>query len=227
MSFVPPTEAELKCVADLNTKLYAEFPDLVGNSNFNETTILRFYRGHKGNEESAYRGLQRYVKWRADEDVDNIDIRKAEFQTEIDKAKCVLGNFDLNGRPASFCYAHRHNANDRDIAEIRKLTIWVLETLRKSAKPDEERFVIGFDLGRFSLSCMDYEAVKQLIQILQSHYPDTLESLYILDAPFVFWACWGIIKHWIDPVTANKIQFVKRSELGKFFDPSQIPPADK
>lgn len=223
MSFAPPTEEETLRVESIRNQLLSEFPDLATNSNFSNTTILRFYRGHKGKEASALEGLKRYIKWRVDEDVDNIDDRKVEFQKEIDAQKCVLGTFDKNGRPASFCFAHRHNANDRNIEEVRKYTIWTLECLRKAAKPEEERFVIGFDLGRFTLQCMDYEAVKQLIQILQSHYPDTLESLYILDSPMIFSACWMIIKHWIDPVTAGKIQFIRRAELTKYFDAAVIP----
>lgn len=223
MSFAPATEEEKVHVESLRSQIFAEFPELATNSNFGDTTILRFYRGHKGIVASAFRGLQRYHKWRTEEDVDNIDVRRSEFQIEIDGHKCVLGPLDLNGRPASFCYAHRHNANDRDIEQVRKLTIWALESLRKAAKPEEERFVIVFELGRFTLQSMDYEAVKQLIQILQSFYPDTLESLYIVDSPMIFSACWMIIKHWIDPVTAGKIQFIKRSELTKHFDAAVIP----
>lgn len=223
MSFVPPTEEEKLHVESLRNQLFSEFPDLATNSNFSDTTILRFFRGHKGKEASALGGLKRYIKWRADEDVDTIEDRKHEFQKELDGQKCVLGSFDLNGRPASFCFAHRHNASDRNIEEVRKLTIYSLECLRKAAKPDEERFVIAFDLGQFTLKCMDYEAVKQLIQILQSHYPDTLESLYLLDSPMLFSACWMIIKPWIDPVTANKVQFIKRAQLTKYFDPASIP----
>lgn len=223
MSFVPPSEAEIAVVDSIRARLHSEHPDLEANPNFSDTTILRFYRGHKGKEESAYKALQRYIQWRAEEDVDTIDSRKEEFQRELDAKKTVVGNYDLKGRPASFCFAHRHNANDRDIDQVRMLTIWTLEALRKAAKPEEERFVIGFDLGKFSMQCMDYEAVKQLIQILQSHYPDTLESLYIVDSPYLFSACWMVIKHWIDPVTAQKIQFIRRTELTKYFHPDSIP----
>lgn len=223
MSFVPPTAEESARVAVLKARIYAEHPGLEQNPNFSDTTVLRFYRGMKGKEEPAYEAMKRYIAWRAEEDVDNIDSRRDEFQTEIDKRKCELGNFDRNGRPANFVFAHRHNANDRDINQVRKLTIWALETLRKAAKPEEERFTIAFDLSGFTLQCMDYEAVKQLINILQAHYPDTLENLYVVDAPFIFSACWAVIKMWIDPVTANKIQFIRRAELEKFFDPASIP----
>jgi hypothetical protein len=223
MSFVPPTDEERNVVEVLKGRILSDHPELATNTNFTDTTILRFFRGHKGKEESAFGGLNRHIQWRSDEDVDNIDNRKDEFQVELDKRKCELGKYDLNGRPASFVFAHRHNKNDRDILQVRKLTIWALETLRKSAKPEEERFTIAFDLSGFSLQCMDYEAVKQLIQILQSHYPDTLENLYVVDAPYLFSACWAIIKMWIDPVTANKILFIPRSELTKYFDADSIP----
>lgn len=223
MSFQPPTDQESNAVATLKSRLLAEYPDWETNPNFSDVTILRFYRGHKGKEDSAFGGLQRYRQWRIDEDVDNIDNRKAEFQAELDKRKCILGTYDLNGRPANFVFAHRHNKNDRDITQVRLLTIWALEALRKSTKPDEERFTIAFDLSGFSLQCMDYDAVKQLIQILQSHYPDTLENLYVIDAPFIFSACWAIIKMWIDPVTAQKVQFIPRADLVKYFDPAVIP----
>lgn len=223
LGFVPPTEEERSAVAQLHTRLFTEHPDLETNPNFTDTTILRFYRGHKGKEESAYKALNRYIQWRVDEDVDTIDSRKEEFQCEIDAGKSVHGTFDLNGRPASFCFPNKHKASDRDITQVRLLTIWTLEALRKSAKPEEERFVIAFDLGKFTLACMDYESVKQLIQILQSHYPDTLEALYVVDSPMIFSACWMVIKHWIDPVTSQKIQFIRRADLTKYFDPSSIP----
>jgi len=223
MSFHPPTDEERSAVATLKSRILIEYPEWDTNPNFTDTTILRFYRGHKGKEESAFGGLQRYIQWRKNEDVDNIENRKKEFQIELDKHKCEVGTYDLNGRPANFVYARRHNKNDRDIHQVRLLTIWALETLRKHTKPEEERFTIAFDLGGFSLQCMDYEAVKQLIQILQSHYPDTLESCYVIDAPFIFSACWAIIKLWIDPVTAQKVQFISRAELAKYFDPSAIP----
>lgn len=223
MSFVPPTAEESERVGVLKGRILAEHPEVETNPNFSNTTVLRFLRGHKGKEDSAFGGLKRYIQWRAEEDVDNIDNRKAEFQVELDKRKCEVGNRDLKGRPANFVFAHRHNASDRDITQVRLLTIWALETLRKAANPEEERFTIAFDLSGFSLQCMDYEAVKQLIQILQSHYPDTLESLYVVDAPFIFSACWAIIKMWIDPVTANKIQFIRKADLTKFFDPASIP----
>ena len=37
---------------------------------------------------------------------------------------------------------------------------------------------------------MDYDVVKLLIDILQFNYPETLLTAYVMNAPFLFWACW-------------------------------------
>jgi hypothetical protein len=223
MSFVPPSEAEQDSIQLLKQQLYGDFPDLSGNSHFNNTTVLRFLRGHKGNQYNAKEALKKYIEWRKHEDVDNIHNRLHEFKRELDGKKALLGFRDLQGRPATYVYAHNHNAHDREIDELRKLSIWVLEMLRRESIPHEERFVVCLDLSKFTLRCMDYEAIKQQIYILQSHFPDTLESCFIIDAPFIFSACWRVIRPWLDPVTASKVQFIKKPELEKFFDVSTIP----
>lgn len=37
---------------------------------------------------------------------------------------------------------------------------------------------------------MDYEVLKLLIDILGYNYPETLQTAYVVYAPFLFWACW-------------------------------------
>lgn len=58
-------------------------------------------------------------------------------------------------------------------------------------------------------ACMDYDAVKLIVNILQYNYPETLSVALILNAPMLFSACWAVIKPWLDPVTAAKCVFVK------------------
>lgn len=223
MNFVLSSEQEQSSVDSLKNQMLGDYPAIATDSNFNDTTILRFFRSNNNKESDAYSALKIHYQWRIDEGVDHIDTRKSLFQREIDAQKLILGKYDLNGRPASFCYVHRHSANDRDIEQMRLLTIWALEALRKAAKPAEEKFVIGFFLGKFSMKCMDYEVVKQLISILGTHYPDTLEALYLVDSPMIFSACWMVIRPWIDPVTASKVQFIKKRDLSNYFDPASIP----
>jgi len=90
-------------------------------------------------------------------------------------------------------------------------------------RPEEERLVIVFDLSGFSLQCMDFDAVKLLVDILQWNYPETLSVALIVNAPFIFSACWTVIKLWLDPVTSRKVAFVSSAALSEYLDPSTLP----
>lgn len=47
-------------------------------------------------------------------------------------------------------------------------------------------------------------------------------TAYVVNAPFLFWACWAIIRPWLDPVTAAKASFVKKEELVDVIDDIHI-----
>jgi hypothetical protein len=197
MPFPTPTENELQVVSSLRGRLTTEFNESL-SPKITDVTILRFLRGLKQNEDDAFERLKGYQLWRVENQVDNCIVANTDrFQKYIDKGLGYVKGKDFNGRPLGFGVARLHNAYDRDVEELRLMIIYVLELMLQNSIPSEERFVIVFDLFGFSLKCMDYELTKVLIYILQTHYPDTLEKVYIIDAPFVFWACWAIIKPWL------------------------------
>jgi len=60
-----------------------------------------------------------------------------------------------------------------------------------------------------------------------AHYPETLDRIFIIGAPYFFSTVWGWIKRWFDPVTVSKIFVLSPSEvkptLEKFIEPRNIP----
>ncbi|KKZ59015.1 hypothetical protein EMCG_00880 [[Emmonsia] crescens] len=60
-----------------------------------------------------------------------------------------------------------------------------------------------------------------------SHYPETLDRIFIIGAPAFFPTVWGWIKRWFDPVTTSKIFILSASEvqptLSTFMEPCNIP----
>lgn len=241
MSFVPPNEDELAAVERLKVKVNDELKVLSEKTlktttdesteenykplqPFTDIKFLRFYRGMKRDEEKAYESLMSHAHWMVENNVDNINQNTALFQRELDAKKVIiLDGLDNNGRPVSMCYVHRHDARDRNPDEVKMLIIHTLENLIKKAKPSEEKFVICFDLSRFTMRCMDYECVKILISIIQNNFPETLFTCLVIDSPLIFAACWYIIKPWLDPVTQEKVVFIKRAELSKYLDPALVP----
>ena len=60
-----------------------------------------------------------------------------------------------------------------------------------------------------------------------AHYPETLDRIFIIGAPFFFSTVWGWIKRWFDPITVSKIFVLSPHEvkptLEAFVDPRNIP----
>lgn len=76
----------------------------------------------------------------------------------------------------------------------------------------------------FSLANMDYTPVKFMIKCFEANYPESLGTVLVYKAPWVFNAVWTAIRGWLDPVVAGKVSFVKNvDELQKFVPKDQIP----
>lgn len=76
----------------------------------------------------------------------------------------------------------------------------------------------------FSMANMDYTPVKFMIKCFEANYPESLGTVLVYHAPWVFNAIWSIIRGWLDPVVAGKVHFAKNiDELEKYIPKSQIP----
>ncbi|KAK3352430.1 CRAL-TRIO domain-containing protein [Lasiosphaeria hispida] len=64
-------------------------------------------------------------------------------------------------------------------------------------------------------------------QLATAHYPETLDRIFIIGAPYFFSTVWGWIKRWFDPITVSKIFILSAAEvkptLEAFIDPKNIP----
>ena len=64
-------------------------------------------------------------------------------------------------------------------------------------------------------------------QLATAHYPETLDRIFIIGAPYFFSTVWGWVKRWFDPITVSKIFILAphevQSTLEEFIDPKNIP----
>jgi hypothetical protein len=83
---------------------------------------------------------------------------------------------------------------------------------------------IVFDMTDFSMANMDYTPVKFMIKCFEANYPESLGTVLVYKAPWVFNAVWSIVRGWLDPVVAGKVHFAKNiAELEKYVPSKQIP----
>lgn len=187
---------------------------------FTNMMFIRFLRGQKMDVDNAVKSLIATGEFRKENNSDNISIKDCEVYYNRRVTRCH--GFDKSGRPVIYCVSGRHSRTDRDINDVKNFIIYIIEESLKKAKPNEQKIAIVFDLSTFSMNCMDFEATKILVTILQTHYPEILGKGLIVDAPFIFRACWQIIRPWLDPVTASKIEFIRSNQINEYISSEEI-----
>ncbi|RVD84716.1 uncharacterized protein DFL_006444 [Arthrobotrys flagrans] len=138
--------------------------------------------------------------------------------------KAYLHGFDREKRPVCIISPRLHQSSDQSPESIEKLTVYTMETTRLLYQEPNDTSCMVFDMTGFSFYNMDYSAVRFIIDCLQSHYPESLGECLIHNAPWVFRGIWRVIKAWLDPAVASKIQFTYNAkDLSQFIKEAQIP----
>jgi len=70
------------------------------------------------------------------------------------------------------------------------------------------------------LSCVGIRKFWSLRHLLQTashmataHYPETVERIFVIGAPYFFSTIWSLVTHWFDPATTRKISVLQANEV--------------
>ncbi|CAB3228438.1 unnamed protein product [Arctia plantaginis] len=163
-------------------------------------------------------------KWRVEYGVADLGDNKELIEKYSNKAR-VLRHRDMIGRPIVYIPAKNHSSSDRNIDELTRFIVYCLEDASKKCFEEViDNLCIVFDLSNFTLSCMDYQVLKNLIWLLSRHYPERLGVCLIINAPAFFSGCWAVIKGWLDENTSKKVTFVSSEmDLCQYLIPDILP----
>ena len=53
-----------------------------------------------------------------------------------------------------------------------------------------------------------YGLIKQVIQIANDYYPETMGNLFLINTPTLFYGVWSCIKGFLGPTTRSKIRVI-------------------
>jgi hypothetical protein len=113
---------------------------------------------------------------------------------------------------------------------VRQQTIMLLrlEYCAMKYQKDISKLLVVFDLYGLSsfpdLFALDY--VRRVLALDQAYYPERLETIYLVNAPWYFAAIYSLISPFLDPVTAKKVQIIGTDflpTLREQIDDSMIP----
>ncbi|KAG7990165.1 hypothetical protein I3843_02G011800 [Carya illinoinensis] len=108
--------------------------------------------------------------------------------------------------------------------------VYLLENAILNLPEGQEQMSWLIDFTGFSLNTsVSVKTSREIINILQNHYPERLAVAILYSPPRVFQALWKAVKYFLDPKTFQKVKFAypknKESvELMKtFFDVENLP----
>ncbi|KAH6621577.1 CRAL-TRIO domain-containing protein [Chaetomium sp. MPI-SDFR-AT-0129] len=131
-----------------------------------------------------------------------------QFLAQYQSGKCYVRGTDREGRVVFVVRVKLHDPKKQTTEAMERFVLHTIETIRVMIGGSQaERACLVFDLSGFGLRNMDFHVVRFLAQVFEARYPEYLGVVLIHNAPFVFYGAWSIIKPWLDPVIASKINF--------------------
>jgi len=240
-------------VAEITVKYVNQFQEvrqkLTEGEENDDVIVYRFLKGYRFNVQKAADALNRALKFRKQYKTWEIrekarNMKQSEFPY-ADKVLAVhphtvLHGFDKMGQPLSLDRMGMADVNllkktltfdqllQYHLYHMENKAALIAELTAKSGKVVRTAKVM--DLSGFSMKLMDVQGLRifqQVIAISQDNYPELLGNLYVINVPFVFKACWSIVKPMLQPMTLEKIRVFGSSgyqeELRKYIDPETLP----
>ncbi|KAK9420689.1 hypothetical protein SUNI508_00780 [Seiridium unicorne] len=205
-----------------------------------DALVLRFLRARKWDIEKAMTMLMSAITWREERAIGTAVIHTGEnvaleeeqsqddkgFMSQYRSGKSYVRGTDKEHRPIYIIKVRLHDPHLQSSAAMESYILHNIESIRILIKPPNDKCCLLFDLTAFGLKNMDFHVVKFLISVFEARYPETLGLVLIHNAPFVFWGIWNMIKGWLDPIIASKVNFTRNTADLLRFIPEENLQAD-
>ncbi|KAH8834727.1 CRAL TRIO domain-containing protein [Flagelloscypha sp. PMI_526] len=166
--------------------------------------ILRFLRAVKwASAEQAIQRLEATLTWRREYGVTSF-ITSDYIESEAVTGKEVLFGFDYWGSPGFYLIPSRQNTTD--LTRQVQYGVWMLERCVDFMAPGVETLDLLVNFADKSKAPSISQA-REALHILQTHYPERLRFILILNVPWILNAFFTLITPFIDPLTAKKMKF--------------------
>ncbi|XP_075523063.1 SEC14 cytosolic factor-like isoform X2 [Primulina tabacum] len=202
-------------------------------------TLTRFLKAREGNVPKAHTMLVDCLKWRVQNNIDDM-LSKVVVPVDIYRAICDshligLSGYSNEGHPifaigaglSTFDRAsvHYYVQSHIQINEYRDRVI--LPAATKKYGKHVNKCIKILDMTGLKISALNQIKILTLISSIDDlNYPEKTLTYYIVNAPYVFSACWKVVKPLLQERTRRKIEVLSGSgqgELLKMMDYSSLP----
>ncbi|KAL2906544.1 Phosphatidylinositol transfer protein 3 [Bienertia sinuspersici] len=192
-----------------------------------DACLRRYLEARNWNVDKAKKMLEETLKWRNTYKPE--EIRWHEVAHEGETGKVSRANFhDRQGRSVLILRPGKQNTTSGE-GNIRHL-VYLLENAILNLPEGQEQMVWLIDYTGFSMSTsVSVRTARDIINILQNHYPERLAIAVLYNPPRIFQAFWRAVKYFLDPKTFQKVKFVypKNKDsvelMRSYFDMENLP----
>ncbi|KAK4754357.1 hypothetical protein SAY87_002461 [Trapa incisa] len=202
-------------------------------------TLVRFLKAREGNVAKAHRMLLDCLNWRIQNEIDNIlakPIIPVNLYRSIRDSQLIgLSGYSREGLPvfaigaglSTFDKAsiHYYVQSHIQINEYRDRVI-LPAAAKKHGKPITTCLKI-LDMTGLKISALSQIKLLTIISTVDDlNYPEKTNTYYIANAPYIFSACWKVVKPLLQERTRRKIRVLNGSgsqELLEIIDEASLP----
>ncbi|KAI0157842.1 CRAL-TRIO domain-containing protein [Xylariaceae sp. FL1272] len=169
--------------------------------------LLRYLRATKWDKNEAEKRLLETLVWRREYGVD--ELTPEHIGPENETGKQVIAGYDKQGRPCHYLNPGRQNTEvtPRQVQHM----VFMLERVIDIIPAEQEKVCLLIDFKnrgtKKTNTAPGLGQGREVLHILQTHYPERLGRALIINVPWVVWGFFKLITPFIDPVTKDKIKF--------------------
>ncbi|ONK82077.1 uncharacterized protein A4U43_C01F35880 [Asparagus officinalis] len=201
--------------------------------------LVRFLKAREWNVSKAHKMLIDCLNWRLENEIDNIltkPIIPTDFYRGLRDSQLIgLSGYSKEGLPvfaigvglSTFDKAsvHYYVQSHIQINEYRDRV--VLPAATQKHERHIGTCIKILDMTGLKLSALSQIKLLTMISTVDDlNYPEKTETYYIVNAPYIFSACWKVVKPLLQERTRKKVQVLQgggRDELLRIMDYSALP----
>ena len=205
--------------------------------------LHRHLRGRKWNVPHTTKSLMDMIQWRIENQADSI-LEHEAILLRMDLLRKMVPNanhgYTKAQRPLYIEKSGLMNVDKLldqfETSELIPCHIYWLEYHCQLARERSrqlgkhvESFAIIYDIHGCKLDLRRViHLFKQSVYIDDNYYPERLGQMFLVNPPAIFPVLWNLVKHWLDPVTKEKIVVIKKGPetsavLLEHIDSDQLP----
>ncbi|KAF2873561.1 CRAL-TRIO domain-containing protein [Massariosphaeria phaeospora] len=166
--------------------------------------LLRYLRATKWTLPQAIKRLQDSLVWRREYGTDGFT---ADYISEENATgKQVFLGYDKEGRPCLYLLPNKQNTKNSP-KQVQHL-VYMLERTLDVAPPGQESLALLIDFRNSSSGSQPpIGTAREVLHILQNHYPERLGRALITHLPWYITVFLKLVGPFIDPVTKTKMRY--------------------